>query len=606
MKIPFVSLAIGVWMTVALFLIVSPASADPAPDDIQTGLLLYYDFEELPQLVGLEILVPDASGNALDGTVFGGAQRITDAAVGNGAFSFNGTNGYIQVNSDTAGLLDQGGPFTVSLWVNSDELIPPPAIEARSPIGKHQVGGNSNSYWMWLWRFIPPPGVGLGPSFNMQIWRNGGPSSCVPETCLTVPVACEMLQHWAFVTMTFDGSTYRAYLNGNEVNGSPQTSSIGMLGNAHHLLIGAGEYNGSAPQRHWLGSVDEVRVYNRALEQPAVRELYELASESVRQPACNQPPLVDAGANIQIVSSDQPVTTLQGMITDPDGNELHYRWLEGTHVLGEGNNVPADGVVTLSLAPVPPVPYFSTGNHTIILEGSDGYDTIQDEMVLTVNNSQPSAVASGGGTVELGNNVMLGGDVADYDGDTLAYTWREGSYAIYQNTIETLSGGDSVALTPFLVISGPPLLPLGSHTITLEVTDGVTAPRQSEIIVNVVDTQVPTLQPIADIGILWPPNHKMRTVTIDTQTADNSSNVTLEASVVSSEAPDLDGDGNTILDFTVPEINQDTGEITLDLRAERKGNGDGRTYTITITATDDSGNSSSADVKVVAPHDQGH
>ena len=123
--------------------------------------------------------------------------------------------------------------------------------------------------------------------------------------------------------------------------------------------------------------------------------------------------------------------------------------------------------------------------------------------------------------------------------------------------------------------------------------------------INVVDTQFPTMQPTVSPSILWPPDHKMRSVMIKTNAADNSGNVTLAASVVSSEPPNIDSDGNTILDFTAPVINQDTGEITLDLRVERQGKGDGRIYTITITATDDSGNSSSSEVKVVAPHHRG-
>jgi hypothetical protein len=96
-------------------------------------LLLHYDFEQSPEQVGSEIHVQDQSDHSLAGTVFGGALHVNAAAVGNGAFLFDGIDDYIQVNSDMTGLLNQGGPFTVSLWVNSEELLPPAEIEARGP-----------------------------------------------------------------------------------------------------------------------------------------------------------------------------------------------------------------------------------------------------------------------------------------------------------------------------------------------------------------------------------------------------------------------------------------------------------------------------------------
>ena len=48
-----------------------------------------------------------------------------------------------------------------------------------------------------------------------------------------------------------------------------------------------------------------------------------------------------------------------------------------------------------------------------------------------------------------------------------------------------------------------------------------------------------------------------------------------------------------------------TGPLSLNLRAERRGNGDGRIYTIEIACTDGSGNESSATTMVTVPHDMG-
>jgi hypothetical protein len=48
-----------------------------------------------------------------------------------------------------------------------------------------------------------------------------------------------------------------------------------------------------------------------------------------------------------------------------------------------------------------------------------------------------------------------------------------------------------------------------------------------------------------------------------------------------------------------------TGALTLNLRAERSGTGSGRVYTIIVECVDDSGNASTAEVRVTVSHDQG-
>ncbi len=75
--------------------------------------------------------------------------------------------------------------------------------------------------------------------------------------------------------------------------------------------------------------------------------------------------------------------------------------------------------------------------------------------------------------------------------------------------------------------------------------------------------------------------------------------------MASSEDPEKDGSGNTVPDWTTPVVDQATGIITLSLRAERSGRGTGRIYSVTITATDSVGNTSTATVTCVAPHDRG-
>jgi hypothetical protein len=95
---------------------------------------------------------------------------------------------------------------------------------------------------------------------------------------------------------------------------------------------------------------------------------------------------------------------------------------------------------------------------------------------------------------------------------------------------------------------------------------------------------------------LWPPNHKMKTVTISYNSADNFPGVSCRLSVSSSEPVTSKGD-NTSPDWVVMNSN------SVQLRAERLGSGNGRIYTITVTCTDLQGNSTSRTTTVAVQHD---
>ncbi len=323
-----------------------------------------------------------------------------------------------------------------------------------------------------------------------------------------------------------------------------------------------------------------------------------VASDSAFIMSFTSPFIVDAGVNVTIDSSEQLSTILNGTATDSDP-PLTYRWLEGATELLASSPV-VGGSAPLDLFPLP---LFSIGAHTLTLEADNDQTIATDDMILTIENSPPTVAPSGGGTFQLGDNITLSGQVADFDGDGLNYRWFEGALPDFTASfISTNAGGTPVVLPEFVIIGG---LSLGNHIITLEADDGTNPPESDNINVDVIDTTDPTISVTVSPGILWPPNHKMVDVVVQATANDNSGSVTLTASVTSSEPPDTDGDGNTIPDFTTPVINQSTGEITLQLRSERKGQGTGRTYTITVTATDGSDNSSDAVVEVVAPHDRG-
>jgi hypothetical protein len=150
-------------------------------------------------------------------------------------------------------------------------------------------------------------------------------------------------------------------------------------------------------------------------------------------------------------------------------------------------------------------------------------------------------------------------------------------------------------------------LPLGTHDVTLRVTDRAGARHSATAAVEVVDTTAPVLTVSVVPNRLWPPNHRMVSVEATAQALDLCDpTATVLAAVVSSEPDDVAGleDGSTTGDIQGVEIG--TLDLSFELRAERSGTGNQRLYVATYRATDVSGNSSKASATVTVPHDEGN
>jgi hypothetical protein len=163
--------------------------------------------------------------------------------------------------------------------------------------------------------------------------------------------------------------------------------------------------------------------------------------------------------------------------------------------------------------------------------------------------------------------------------------------------------GDAVS-----VAQAPPSpYALGSTDVMLRVDDLPSvgpddAPAICMARVTVIDFTPPVISAIsARPNVLWPPNHKMAPVTVAVSASDNcdTAPVCKITSVSSNEPENGRGDGDTAPDWEI------TGDLILNLRAERSGNGSGRIYTITVICSDTSGNTSLGTATVSVPHDQG-
>lgn len=149
------------------------------------------------------------------------------------------------------------------------------------------------------------------------------------------------------------------------------------------------------------------------------------------------------------------------------------------------------------------------------------------------------------------------------------------------------------------------VLPVGMNEVRLTVTDHVGATDSDTTVVTVLDTVPPVVALHMTPSQLWPPNHRMKTVSavLDIQDCDPDPTVEL-VSVTSNEPVNGTGDGDTAPDISGAGLGTD--DRSVQVRAERAGTGSGRVYTFTYRVTDGSGNASEASATVTVPHDRGN
>jgi GH35 family endo-1,4-beta-xylanase len=178
---------------------------------------------------------------------------------------------------------------------------------------------------------------------------------------------------------------------------------------------------------------------------------------------------------------------------------------------------------------------------------------------------------------------------------------KNATISIGANGLATLSASDVTAsatdpeqgaLTYTLSQSSFDCSQLGTHDVTVTVTDDAGLSASCTATVTVVDDTAPTATATASPAALWPPNNKMVDITVDIAAIENCNTASCKIISVSSNE-------GSASDWVI------TGDKTLQLRASRNGNGNGRVYTITVECTDASSNSSTSSTTVTVAHDQG-
>ena len=191
------------------------------------GLVAAYGFDQ-----GSGSSVTDASGNGHTGTI-SGATWTTQGKFG-GALAFNGTNNWVTVASTS--LLNLTSAMTLEAWV-----LPTATSGTRDVLVKEGTNVDIYNLYARNWRGLPEANAYIGGSNRTA-------------EGVTLPS-----NTWTHLAGTYDGTTVRLFVNGTQVASAAISGTIAT--SSGPLSIGGNSLWGE----YFQGSIDEVRVYNRAL-----------------------------------------------------------------------------------------------------------------------------------------------------------------------------------------------------------------------------------------------------------------------------------------------------------------------------------------------------
>jgi hypothetical protein len=163
---------------------------------------------------------------------------------------------------------------------------------------------------------------------------------------------------------------------------------------------------------------------------------------------------------------------------------------------------------------------------------------------------------------------------------------------------------DTCDLDPTVMNNAPALFPLGDTSVTWTGTDDQGNQNSAAQLVTVQDTVPPEIEVTVAPTVLWPPNHKLSTISATVVATDicDAAPVVRLISITSNESDNGLGDGNTVGDIQEADLGADDRDFRL--RAERSGLGGGRVYTILYEAEDASGNVNRATATVAVPNNR--
>ena len=233
--------------------------------NLDSDLVAYYPFNGNAN---------DASGNGND-AVFNNAELTFDrCGIPNSAYQFNGVDQYIQIPHSASFALIRN-EFTICAWVNPTNTYDTTVDSITYPFTAMMTKGNTPDmctswalgYFLWNGVLKPLPRFCDGTQYY-----------AITDTTASVGLT---FHAWQFVAWTFRKGLWEAWVNGTKTTSIP--IPVHTLWNDQLPLEIGRDIPGTMDR--YNGSLDDIRIYSRALTDLEVQLLYETPIGQLQVPS---------------------------------------------------------------------------------------------------------------------------------------------------------------------------------------------------------------------------------------------------------------------------------------------------------------------------------
>lgn len=211
------------------------------------GLVLWYGCDNTNEAL-------DQSGNGIDGVPVAVGPAADRYGTENEAYFMNGGTSYVEVPYDES--MNTGAEYTVAAWVNCGDF------SNKKVLGR--VNTQFNSGWV----------VALDVDhMHVELWDTQG--TRLDLISGTVPA-----DEWAHIAVSYTaGGEFIAFVNGVQ-SGVENATANGIGSNTAPFIIGAAPWD--IFSLVYFGGIDEIGLWDRALSEDEVGELYAASGTGVR------------------------------------------------------------------------------------------------------------------------------------------------------------------------------------------------------------------------------------------------------------------------------------------------------------------------------------